>query len=205
MVAQADKALQRSQARGEIRRTLIETGAESQKQISQTRGQERRQTATHVTSERIRERNASESARIQSRRTQAQIAEQTMRSRRVQRVQTQEELNAVRNRQRLVVGTQRTVTNTSIWSTVVMVFFLTFGMIVLYILVTNGEKFGALASSIGNFIHGISTNTPLFVAVPKTDKTGQTPSITVTPNSSSGGGYGGGSSSDGGGGGSSMG
>lgn len=200
MVAQADKALNRSKARGEIRKTLIETGAESQKQISQTRGQERRQTATHVTSERIRERNASEAARIQSRRTQAQIAEQTMQSRRVQRVQTQEELNAVRNRQRLIVGTQRTVANTSIWSTVVMVFFLTFGMIVLYILVTNGEKFGALASGIGNFIHGISTNTPLFVAVPKTDK----PSITVTPNSSSGGGYGGGSSSGGGGGGSSI-
>lgn len=161
-----DKALERSKARGEIRRTLIETGAESQVKIAQERGSQRRATASHVTNERVRERNASEAARIASRAKQADIARQTMEARRTQRVQTQEDLNAVRNRQRLTVGTQRTVTNTSIWSTVVMLFFLAIGMIIIYVLVTNGAAFGTLAGTAGKFIQGVSTNMPLFVAKP---------------------------------------
>lgn len=181
-----DKALDRSKARGEIRRTLIETGAESQERIARTRGSERRATATHVASEHVRERQQSEAARVASRQSQADIAQRTMEARRIQRVQTQAELNAVRNRQRLVVGTQRTVTNTSIWSTIVMVFFLTVGMIILYILVTNGTKFGAVAGGIGNFIHGLSSNAPLFVTKP----TNTTPAPSTSPSTGGGGGGG---------------
>lgn len=163
----ADKSLERSRARAEFRKEIVAAGAESQVKIARERGRVRRATEKSRTNERIRERQASEAARISSRQQQATIAQQTMEARKTQRVQTQAELNALRNRQRVVVGTQRTVTNSSVWSTVVMIFFLMFGMIVIYVLVTNGQAFGNIAGTIGNFVHGLSSNSPLFVATPK--------------------------------------
>lgn len=172
------KEHRRSRERAKWREGFARASGEVQQETTRTRGAERRQTATHVTSERIRERQASEAARIQSRAQQTQLAVQQGEARKQQRVQTQEELNSLRNRQRTYSGTVSTVTRSSIWSTFLMVFFLMFGMIVIYILVTNGEKFGAIAGTAGNFIHGLSSTMPLYVKTPTTDAAGasaQTP------------------------------
>ena len=198
------KEHRRSRERAGWRKDFARASGEAQQETTRTRGLERRSTASHVTNERIRERNASEAARIQSRASQSEIAKQTLEARRVQRVQTQEELNSLRHRDRVISGTQSTVSRSSIWSTFVMLFFLGFGMIAIYILVTNGTAFGGIASTVGNFIHGISSNTPLFVKKPTDSTTSSSPGITTNPGSSSGGGYGGGNSTGGGGGGASI-
>lgn len=151
--------------------------------LANERGAVRNATVTHKTNEVIRERQLSEQARISSRQAQADIAAKTMEQRRLQRTQTQQELNAIRNRQRVVSGTTTTVTRSSVWSTMVMITFLVFGMIVVYILVTNGQAFGAIAGTIGNFIHGLSSNSPLFIS---TSPGGTSGSGSTQPSSPSG-------------------
>lgn len=136
----------------------------SNTQAAKKRAQITQSTVTHRANESIRERQASEQARLASRQAQSQISKSELEAKRAQRVQTQEDLNAVRNKQRAYSGAVSVGTRTSIWSTVVMLFFLGLGIIAIYILVKNGEAFGNVASGVGTFISGLSSNSPLFKA-----------------------------------------
>lgn len=195
MAAQSERTKEhrRSRERARWREGFARTAGEVHQETIRTTGEERRSTISHKASENIREREASESARIASRQAQSRIAIEQGETRKQQRIQTQEELNSLRNRQRAYSGSVSTVTRSSVWSTVVMVFFLMFGMIAIYVLVTNGSQFGAIAGTVGNFIHGLSSNTPLFVENPKS----ATPAPSV--GNLGGGGSGGGGGAAGGG------
>lgn len=159
----SDKALERSRARAEFRKEIVTAGAESQVKIARERGRQRRSVEKAKTQQRVIERQQSEAARVSAYRQRSEIAIAQRAANRQQRVQTQKDLQQLQRNDRIVQGTSKAVTSTSVWSTLMLFTTLMFGMILLYVLVTNGQAFGNLAGSVGTFIQGLSSNQPLFV------------------------------------------
>lgn len=159
----ADKALKRSEARKEFRKELIQAGAASDVIRTRERGRQRRSVEKVKTQQRVIERQQSEAARIQSQQVKSQLAIQQRQAARAERVGTQSDLYGLRRREAVVSSATGAVTGSSIWSTVTLITTLFFVMILLYVIVTNGVKFGNLAGSVGTFIAGLSSNQPLFV------------------------------------------
>lgn len=162
-VPAADKALARSRARADFRKELIGAGAESQVKISRERGRQRRSVEKTKTQQRVIERQQSEAARVQAYQARSDIALAQKRAQAAQRVETQGALNSQARKEAVVDSVTGGVTGSSLWSTMVLIVTLFFGMIVLYVIVTNGSAFGQLTGSVGSFIQGLSSNQPLFV------------------------------------------
>lgn len=166
----ADRALKRSQARGEIRKLLIETGAESQVRISRERGRQRRSVEKAKTTQRVAERQQSEAARVQAYAARAEIAQQQLEAKRVQRVQTQRDLMSLRDENKpsrvSEVGSSigGSITSSTPWATLMTITTLFFVMIIVYVIVTNGQQFGSFASKAGSFIATLSSTKPIFVS-----------------------------------------
>lgn len=158
-----DKSIERSKARAEFRKEILAVGSESQVKIARERGRQRRSVEKIKTNERIRERQESEAARTAAYQRRADIQSGLKARTAEQRVQTQQELVGLQRREKIITGTTKTVTGTSTWSTIMLVTSLFFGMILLYVIVTNGGQFGNLAGQVGGWIAGLSSNQPLFV------------------------------------------
>lgn len=158
-----DKSIERSRQRAVFRRELIDAGSASQINIARERGKQRRSVEKVKTQQRVIERQQSEAARVNAYQQRSDIAIAQKRAQAIQRVETQDQLNALARRERVITSAQNTVTRSSIWSTVVLLISLFFGMIILYVLVTNGETFGRVAGTAGTWIKGLSSNEPLFV------------------------------------------
>jgi len=158
-----DKALERSRARAEFRKEIVAAGSEAQVKTARERGRQRRSVEKVKTNQRIRERQESEAARTAAYQRRADI-QANLRSRNAEaRVQTQEQLVGLQRREKVITGATRTVTGTSAWSTLMLVTALFFGMIILYVIVTNGGQFGSFTGQIGSWIAGLSSNQPLFI------------------------------------------
>lgn len=96
-----------------------------------------------------------------------QLRSQEIKERSQARLETQEELANMRRSQR-IQNAAIFDTASSIKSSFGMVLILFFVMIVIYTIVKNGENFNTLTGSVGKFISGFSSNSPLFI---KTDPT----------------------------------
>lgn len=165
--SKADESLERSKARAQMRQDLIEASSGGAVKISRERGRQRRSVERTKTVERLKERQGSEAARVEGYRQRSEIVMQQRAAARVQRVQTQADLNALARREKFtqaaISAPVNAVTRSSVWSTITLIATLFFIMIFLYVIVTNGERFGAFTGSIGKFISGLSSTTPLFV------------------------------------------
>lgn len=160
----ADRALKRSKARGEIRQMLIETQSAGQVKISRERGRQRRSVVKAQNVQRVLERQGSEAARTQGYAERAEIARQQRAASGEQRVETQKELAGLARKQKVISSATGSVTGSSIWSTITLLVTLWFVMVIIYIIVRNGEAFGGFAGGVGSFIQGLSSDKPLFVA-----------------------------------------
>lgn len=158
-----DKALERSAARAGFRKELIGASADSQVKISRERGRQRRSVEKTKTQQRVIERQQSEAARVQAAQNRSDIAIAQKRAQGATRVETQGALNRQARKEAVVDSATGAVTGSSLWSTLTLLVTLFFGMIVLYVIVTNGSSFGQLTGSVGTFIQGLSTNQPLFI------------------------------------------
>jgi hypothetical protein len=153
MTAKVDKTAKRIEQRAEMRKAVINAGAESQVKISRERGRQRRSVEKTKTAQRVIERQQSEAARVQAYQQRSEIA--------VAQSETIRSARTSSNRQERI---EKSVTGSSVWSTLIMLAALFFSMIVLYTIVRNGPAFGGLAGSMGSFISGLSSTKPLFIA-----------------------------------------
>lgn len=158
-----DKSIERSKARAGFRKELIAAGSESQVRIARERGRQRRSVEKKKTEERIRERQESEAARTAAYQRRADIQANLRARNAQQRIQTQGQLAGLQRKERVINSATGTVTDTSLWSTLMLMTALFFGMIIIYVIVSNGGQFGKLTGQIGGWIAGLSSNQPLFV------------------------------------------
>jgi cobalamin biosynthesis Mg chelatase CobN len=103
------------------------------------------------------------------------------------RISTQEEIAGNRRQERATNAVLFGAANSSMGVSFGMIIALFFLLVIVYIVVTNGENFGTLLGSVGNFIRGLSSNTPLFVKNNHSDTSSGVgaiqPSATITPTS----------------------
>lgn len=158
-----DKALERSRARAEFRKEVVGASSDAQVRIARERGKQRRSVEKVKTSQRVIERQQSEAARTAAYQNRANIQANLKSQQAQQRIQTQEQLAGLQRRERVITGVTKSATSTSTWSTLMLVTALFFGMIILYVIVTNGGQFGNLTGQVGGWIAGLSSNQPLFV------------------------------------------
>lgn len=166
----ADEALRRSQARAEFRKEFVSAGADAQVKIAREKGRQRRSVEKVKTKQRVIERQQSETARVASAAQRSAIVQSQNEQRRVQRVQTQRDLNALKqdsqpgfvsNAAGSIGGS---VTGSSAWSTLVTLTTLFFIIIIAYLIVTNGQQFGSFTGKAGSFIQTLSSTKPIFVS-----------------------------------------
>lgn len=162
-IPKVDKSVERSRQRAEFRKGVARATAESEVIKARERGRQRRSVEKAKATQSIRERQASEAARLATYQQRTAISLEANKARQAQRIQTQENLNSLRSRQTIVDSGTRVITRTSAWSTIMMLTFLFFAMILIYILVRNGAQFGNLAATAGTWIQGLSSNKPLFI------------------------------------------
>lgn len=158
-----DKSIERSRQRAEFRKGVIGFGTESEVKKVRERGRVRRSVERTKAQTKILERQESERARVETARQRAAISVDAQRQRNAQRIQTQQDLKNLQSRRTVVTDTGKAVRQTSAWETLMMLTALFFAMILIYVLVTNGQAFGNLAGTIGTWIQGVSSNKPLYV------------------------------------------
>jgi len=159
----AERSADRSRLRADLRKSVIAAGAESQKVTIRERGRQRRSVEKTKTTQRVVERQQSESARVSAYQERSNIAIAQREASRKVRVGTQSDINALSRREKVITGATKSVTKTSVWSTLIMLTGLFFFMIIIYVIVTNGSKFGDFTGGVGSFISGLSSTKPLFV------------------------------------------
>ena len=111
----------------------------------------------------IREREASESARQVTQAQRSALRTSEIQTAAKERVSTQQEVAGNRRTQRIENAAVFGAANSSIGSSIGMIVALFFAMIIIYVFVKNGSQTGTLLGSIGTFVHGLSSNSPLFV------------------------------------------
>lgn len=158
-----DKSLERSRQRSEFRKGVIDFGTQAEVKKVRERGRVRRSVERTKAQTKILERQESEKARVETAQRRAQISVEAQRQRNAQRVQTQSDLNSLQSRRAVVNTGAKAVSQTSAWSTLMLLTALFFLMILIYVIVSNGVAFGNLAGSAGTWIQGISSNKPLYV------------------------------------------
>jgi len=162
-MAASDKAKENAQFRANLRKEYVGAMSDAQVKIARERARQRRANTKLKTNQVIRERQESEAARVAAAREKAAINVEQMQARQRQRVEATSDIAGIQRRERAITGAQRSVTGSDVWSTIVLIVGLFFGMIILYVLVTNGSQFGKLAGTAGIWIRGLSSNQPLFV------------------------------------------
>lgn len=159
-----------AEARAGFRKAVKEAEASGKVTVEREKGRQRRSVERTRSRERTAERQASEAARQQTVERRVQLRQAEAEQRAVQKLQTQRDLASVNRQERLktqvVQGGVGAVSSgtSSIRNTFGLIAVLFFVMIFLYVIVKNGAAFGALTGSVGNFIHGLSSNKPLFVS-----------------------------------------
>jgi hypothetical protein len=111
----------------------------------------------------IREREASETQRRITQAQRSKLRTDEIREAASQRVSTQQQVAGNRRTQRVENAAIFGAANSSIGGSIGMVVALFFIMLILYLIVKNGSNFGTLVGSLGTFVHGLSSNNPLFV------------------------------------------
>jgi preprotein translocase subunit SecF len=143
--------------RADFRKGVIDSQAAAQVKIARERGRQRRSVEKTKTAQRVIERQQSEAARVAAHQQKSSIS-----------IEQSEAIREGRQSAKRQERVERSVTGSGVWSTLMMLTFLFFGMIILYVLVHHGGEYGHLAGGIGSFISGLSSNTPLFVKKPST-------------------------------------
>jgi hypothetical protein len=132
------------------------------KEAVRDRARIKRLNQKQATDQVIRERQASEASRQATASQRSSLRQSDVETAARSRVETQQEVASNRRGQRVENAAIFGAANSSIGQSVRLIVALFFIMILLYIAVKNGSNFGGLMGSIGTFISGLSSNTPLF-------------------------------------------
>jgi hypothetical protein len=134
----------------------------SAKEAVRDRARIRRANKKQNTEQTIRERGASEEFKQDTAAQRSSLRQSDIEKAAASRIATQQEIAGNRRGQRVENAAIFGAANSSIGQSAGLIVALFFIMILLYIAVKNGSNFGGLMGSIGTFISGLSSNTPLF-------------------------------------------
>ena len=132
------------------------------KEAVRDRARIKRANKKYETTQVIRERQSSEAARQATAAQRSSLRQSDVEKAARSRVETQQEVASNRRGQRVENAAIFGAANSSIGQSAGLIVALFFVMILLYLVVKNGSAFGSLMGSIGTFVQGLSSNTPLF-------------------------------------------
>lgn len=150
-----------------VKQQQLQASHERQVKRIQSRGRQQRATKKAAATRDIQVAQAKTAARIQERQAASAIKLQTSAQNRAARIQEAKAAQPSRTqRYASAAGSQVVTTATpSGDSNLVMVtIFVMAGLIVVYQLVTRGAAVGGFLGGLGNWLHTLSSNSPLFVA-----------------------------------------
>lgn len=161
-----------AEERSKLRESFANVQASAEVKKARERGRQRRSVERTRAQQRVLERQQSEAARQDTAAQRFFLKEQELEARRVQKVQTAQDLAALKQSQQpsaiqnIGSGAVSSFAGSSTGHSVGMIFGIFFALIIVYVILRNPTAFGGLTGGVGTFVQGLSSNAPLFVQKP---------------------------------------
>lgn len=174
MATREERLADLAQTRAQFKQAVVESESTGRIKVERERGRQRRSVERTRSRERILERQASEAARQSTVERRVRLRQNETTQRAIQKLQTQRDLARINRQERFKNQVASGATDavmaapgTSVAKTFGLLFGLFFVIIVIYVSVVNGQALGGFLGTAGTFIHGLSSNSPLFVSTQK--------------------------------------